>query len=100
MMTKIPVNKDEIFYRLALGEAEHVGTKTAKKLINHFGSAQEVFRLSGRELMQVQGMAHNRATSIAGFSNWSKVEKEFDYAEKNGIKVVSYTEALYPNRLK
>jgi DNA processing protein len=100
MMTNIPVNKDEIFYRLALGEAEHVGTKTAKKLINHFGSAQEVFRLSGRELMQVQGMAHNRAISIAGFSNWDKVERELEYAEKNGIKVISYTDSLYPNRLK
>ena len=99
-MTKIPVNKDEIFYRIALGEAENVGKITAKKLISHFGSAHEVFRLSGRELMQVGGMAHYRAKAIAGFSNWSKVERELDYAEKNGIQVISYTDSLYPNRLK
>jgi DNA processing protein len=99
-MTKIPVNKDEIFYRLALSEVENVGIKTAKKLISHFGSAQEVFRLSGRELMQVQGMIQHRAVGIAGFSNWDKVEKEFDYAEANGIKVISYTDPQYPNRLK
>ena len=99
-MTKIPVNKDEIFYRLALGQVENVGIKTAKKLIGHFGSAQEVFRLSGRELMQVQGMAHSRATAISGFSDWDKVEKEFDYAESKGIKVLTYTDPLYPNRLK
>lgn len=100
MMTKIPVNKDEIFYRIALGEAANVGIKTAKKLINHFGSAQEVFRLSGRELMQVQGMAHNRATAISRFSDWAKVEKELDYAEKNGIRIATFTDSLYPNRLK
>jgi len=99
-MTKIPVNKDEIFYRIALGEAENVGIKTAKKLISHFGSAHEVFRLSGRELMQVEGMAHYRAKAIAGFSKWDKVEKELDYAEKNGIQVISYTDSTYPNRLK
>ncbi|MGB6037368.1 MAG: DNA-processing protein DprA [Cryomorphaceae bacterium] len=99
-MTKIPVNKDEIFYRIALGEADNVGIKTAKKLIGHFGSAQEVFRLSSRELMQVQGMAHHRAAAIAGFSDWEKVEKEIEYAEKNGIKVISYTDSIYPNRLK
>ena len=99
-MTNIPVNKDEIFFRIALGEADNVGIKTAKKLISHFGSAQEVFRLSGRELMQVQGMAHNRAAAIAGFANWDKVEKELNYAEKNGIKAISYSDSLYPNRLK
>lgn len=99
-MTKIPVNKDEIFYRLALGEVENVGIKTAKKLINHFGTAEEVFRLSSRELMQVQGMVQHRATAIAGFSNWEKVERELNYAERNGIKTISYSETAYPNRLK
>jgi len=99
-VTKIPVNKDEIFYRLALGQVENVGIKTAKKLINHFGSAQEVFRLSTRELMQVQGMAHLRAIGISGFSDWKRVEDEFEFALKNGIEVISYTETRYPNRLK
>jgi DNA processing protein len=99
-VTKIPVNKDEIFYRLALGQVESVGIKSAKKLINHFGSAKEVFRLSSRELMQVQGMAQNRALAISGFSQWKTVEEEFEFALKNGIEVVSYTESRYPNRLK
>lgn len=99
-VAKIPVNKDEIFYRLALGQVENVGTKTAKKLINHFGSAKEVFRLSTRELMQVQGMVHHRATAISGFSGWQAVEHEFDFALKNGVQVISFTEEHYPNRLK
>ncbi|MEM9050561.1 MAG: DNA-processing protein DprA [Bacteroidota bacterium] len=99
-MANIPVNKDEIFYRLALSEAENVGVKTAKKLINHFGSAREVFNLSTRELMQVQGMAMHRAVSISTFSGWERIEKELNYAEKSGVEVTSFTDKDYPNRLK
>jgi len=99
-MTNIPVNKNEIFYRIALGEVEHVGVKTAKKLIGHFGSAQEVFKLSTRELMQVQGMATHRAVSISNFSAWDSIQKELEYADKNNIEVISYTDHNYPNRLK
>ncbi|MCH2214993.1 MAG: DNA-processing protein DprA [Flavobacteriales bacterium] len=99
-MANIPVNKDEIFYRLALSEVDHVGVKTAKKLINHFGSSQEVFNLSTRELMQVQGMVLHRAVSISTFAGWERVEKELNYAEDNNIEVVSFTEKNYPNRLK
>ena len=91
-MANIPVNKDEIFYRLALSEVDHVGVKTAKKLINHFGSSQEVFNLSTRELMQVQGMVLHRAVSISTFAGWERVEKELNYAEDNNIEVVSFTE--------
>jgi len=99
-MTNIPVNQNEIFYRIALGEVEHIGVKTAKKLISHFGSAREVFNLSTRELLQVQGMATHRAASISSFSGWKKIEEELEYANENGIGIISYTDPNYPNRLK
>mgnify|MGYP006287669619 CR=1 FL=1 len=99
-MKNIPTNKDEIFYRIALSAVDNIGVKSAKKLINHFGSAKEIFRLSSRELMQVQGMSLVRATSISAFSNWEKVEREVNYAEKNGIQIISYLDPKYPNRLK
>jgi DNA processing protein len=99
-MKKIPTGKDEIFYRLALSKVDNIGTKSAKKLINHFGSAEEVFQLSSRELMNVQGLAQHRAISIGTFSEWDAVSEELDFCEKNGIEVFSYSDKRYPNRLK
>lgn len=99
-MTKIPVNKDEVFYRIALSQVDHIGVKSAKKLINHFGTAKEVFQLGMRDLMQVPGMSTFRASAIVQFKMWDKVEAEMEYAERNGIRIVSYFDEGYPTRLK
>lgn len=99
MMLKIPVDKDEVFYQLALSRVDNIGVMSVKKLIKHFGTAREVFNLSSRELMQVQGMSLVRAGSIASFKDFSSVEKEFLFAEKEGIEIISFQDKEYPNRL-
>jgi len=99
-MKRIPVNKDEVFYRIALSKVENIGVKSAKKLINHFGSARELFALDARDLMQVRGMNMVRASAILSFDGWDDVEREMDFASKNEIRVLSHTDGEYPNRLK
>ena len=98
-MAKIPINKDEVFYQLALSRVENIGVISVKKLIRHFGTAREVFNLSSRELMQVPGMSLIRAGSIASFRDFDSVEKDFEYAEKEGIEIISFQDDNYPNRL-
>lgn len=98
-MNKIPVNKDEVFYQLALSKVENVGVMSVKKLIRHFGTAREVFNLSSRELMQVPGMSLVRAAAISSFSGFDEVEKDFDFAEKKGVEIISFQDVNYPNRL-
>lgn len=98
-MKKIPVNKDEVFYQLALSKVENVGVISVKKLIRHFGTAREVFNLSSRELMQVPGMSLARAGAIASFHEFEAVEKDFEFAEKHGVEVISFQDPNYPNRL-
>ena len=41
---------DEIRFQIALLEFEHVGHTVARKLIETFGSAEEVFKASKKEL--------------------------------------------------
>ena len=98
-MKKIPVNKDEVFYQLALSKIDNIGVMSVKKLINHFGTAREVFNLSTRELMQVQGMSLVRAQAIAAHSDFGDVEKDFEFAERKGIEIISFQDRNYPNRL-
>lgn len=99
-MAKIPTDKDEIFYQLALCEVENLGVMSVKKLIRYFGSAREVFNLSSRELMQVPGMSIIRASSISKFRNFEVAEENINYAEKHGHRIISFLDADYPNRLK
>lgn len=98
-MKKIPVNKDEVFYQLALSKIENIGVMSVKKLIKHFGTAREVFNLSTRELMQVQGMSLVRAQAIAAYSDFTELEKDFEFAENEGIEIISFQDRNYPNRL-
>src|SRR5690554_2237661 len=98
-MTKIPTDKDEVFYQLALSQVDNIGVMSVKKLIRHFGTAREVFNLSSRELMQVPGMSLIRAGSIASFRNFDSIERNFEFAEKEGVEIISFQDANYPNRL-
>jgi len=76
-----------------------VGVRSARKLINHFGSAREVFALGTRDLLQVQGMGLPRAHAIKGFNEFDSVERELNFAEKNGLHVLSFQDENYPKRL-
>lgn len=98
-MPTIPAERDEIFYQLALSQVESVGVRSARKLINHFGSAREVFTLGTRDLLQVQGMGLPRAYAIKDFNKFEKVDRELNFAVKNGINVLSFQNEEYPKRL-
>ncbi len=92
--------KDDIFYQLALTFVDGVGTSSAKKLIQHFGTAEEVFKQKAKELSQVQGLTSGRAVAVGGFSDFAKAEHELAYCEKHDIEIISFLDKAYPNRLK
>ncbi len=98
-MTRIPSDRQEIFYQLALCQVENLGVISVKRLIRHFGSAREVFNLSSRELMQVPGMNVIRAMAIANFHDFADVEKNIEFSEKEGHEIISFLDPTYPNRL-
>lgn len=94
------LNRDEVFYQLALSQVERVGLMSAKKMVKHFGSARKVFDTSLRDLLQVPGLRDGQAAQIKSFKGFDAIEKEFDFAEKQGIRVLSFQDDAYPSRLK
>ncbi len=91
---------EDLLYQLALTFVDGVGPQSARKLIQHFGSAQEVFRQKARDLSQVPGINTTRVAAIAGYSDFAKAEHEISYCEKHHIEVISFLTKTYPNRLK
>lgn len=99
MNKAIPTHRSEVFYQLALSQVDNVGVMSSKKLIKHFGTAEEVFMRSSAELMQIQGMNLARASAIASFSNFDPITKDLETAENLGVQVISFQDSAYPKRL-
>ncbi|MCG6552446.1 MAG: DNA-processing protein DprA [Candidatus Magnetominusculus sp. LBB02] len=91
---------DDLKYLLALSTIPVIGPGTTRKLLNAFGSPENIFRASMSELLQVEGVGKGRAVGIANFKAWDETEKIIDKCEKTGIRILYYKDADYPALLK
>jgi len=89
----------ELLYQLALTEVPNVGHVRAKILAIYFGSAENIFRSSLKELENIEGIGNIAAKSIKSFSDFSKAEDEIKFIEKYKIKPLFLTDKNYPQRL-
>jgi DNA processing protein len=89
----------ELLYQLALTEVPHIGCVQAKLLLQHFGSAENIFKAKLHELESLDGMGEVRARSVKSFSSFSKAEEEMKFIEKYKITPLFLTDKNYPQRL-
>ena len=93
------MSNDELFYLLALQKVKNVGDISAKKLLLHFGSAQNIFEAARTNQINIPDIGTVMIQSIKSFSDWKKVEKEITFIEKNKIKTISIFDEAYPYKL-
>ena len=93
-------NKSTEVFRIALSMVKQVGSVRARQLIQHFGSAESVFKASGKDLLQVSGISKIIAESIRKADVLEKAKVELDFIRKNKIKLLYFMDEDYPNRLK
>lgn len=91
---------DEKVYELALICVPGVGAQTAKTLLSYCGSAREVFQTSSKDLLQIPGVGQKMADSIRSEALLQKAEKEWQYMEETGVRLIMYYEPEYPQRLR
>ncbi len=90
----------DLQYWIALNILPDVGPVLSRRLISAFGSPENIFSMSLKELRQIPGVGENRALRIMKFNEWDKVQKEIDIAEKNNIHIMTSADQLYPEGLK
>ncbi|HEU4552777.1 MAG TPA: DNA-processing protein DprA [Chitinophaga sp.] len=90
----------ELLHQIALTLIPQVGDVTAKKLIDHFGSAGAIFKAGKQALEKIPEIGSIRAAAIKQFSNFARVEEEIRFIEKYNIQPVFYTDAAYPQKLQ
>ena len=93
------MNKMELLHILALLKVEGVGDIVAKKLINHCGSAEEVFKSKSNHLKSIDGIGSVLLHNLKDKTVFEKAEQELKYIESENVTVLYYQDANYPKAL-
>jgi len=85
---------------LTLQRIPFLGDGSIKKLIQIFGSAQEVLRQKKTRLLQVDGIGEYKLQNFWNEEHHAFAKAELEYIHSNNITVTAYTDARYPESLK
>jgi DNA processing protein len=94
------MNKDELFYKLALSMVPGIGGVLARNLLAYTGSAEKVFCEPFKTLMKIPGIGEVNAKRLQDRNIFLKAEKELEFIHKHKIEVRFFTDRNYPRRLK
>jgi DNA processing protein len=89
----------EALYQLALTQVPNVGCVIAKILVEHFGSAAEIFSAKQSTLSRIDGVGEVRAKSIKAFTEFEAYRDELAFIEKHKIQMLFINDDAYPKRL-
>jgi DNA processing protein len=90
----------DIRYWIALSMLSDIGPMSAKKLLAAFGTPEKIFDARVDDLLEIENIGRNRASSIRQFSSWEDVEKRARLVEQKGITAVSFESPAYPEMLR
>ena len=94
------MNPSHLHYALALQAVPNIGDITAKKLIQHCGSPEAVFKSSKQVLQSIGGIGTVVINALKRSKTLKIAEKELEFIQKNKIQAYYFDDANYPFRLK
>jgi len=89
-------------YDLALLSIPTVGSVTLRQLVSYCGSSKEVFSAPTKKLLRVPGVGKKTVEVIKEFRDKAPAfaEAEWEKVQKTGVKLISFRDKDYPQRLK
>lgn len=94
------MNPTQLHFALALQAVPNIGDITAKKLIQHCGSPEAVFKASKKTLQSIDGIGTVIINALQHSNTLKIAEKELEFIQKNDIQAFYFDDADYPYRLK
>lgn len=85
---------------LALHAIPGIGDVTLRQLISYAGDAENVFKTPKGKLLKIPGIGRVTAESIRTGNTYKQAEAELKQAEKEDVRILLFTDAAYPSRLK
>jgi DNA processing protein len=89
-----------LIHSTALSFVKNLGPVAAKSLMAYLGGAEEVFKASPAKMSTIPGIGEKRASQWNFDEALKLAEKELEFADKQGIELIFYTDGRYPKRLK
>jgi len=90
---------NDLLYQIALTMVPNIGSVQAKILVEHFGSAEAIFKATKDELENFEGIGTIKAKSIKSFEDFAGAEAEIAFTERYKIQTLFLTDPQYPHRL-
>lgn len=94
------MTEQELIYTLALQHVPKIGSTTAKKLINHCGSAEAVLKEKKHNLLKIDGIGRVTIEGLFDAIHIEEAENELQFIKTNDIQVHYFRDEAYPERLK
>ncbi|ULQ56775.1 DNA-processing protein DprA [Flavihumibacter rivuli] len=91
--------EEELLYQVALTMAPHIGNVQAKILVQQFGSASAIFKVSIHQLEKVEGMGATRARAIKRFHDWDTAAAQVARLKASSLRTLFLSDEDYPRRL-
>ncbi|HIE15465.1 MAG TPA: DNA-protecting protein DprA [Bacteroidales bacterium] len=89
----------DILFTIALNFVPKIGPTIARKLIERFGSAEDVFLQKTKELKQFSGVGPTLATALINRQILKMAEQEMAFCEKHKIDIIHYKDKKFPSLL-
>jgi DNA processing protein len=84
---------------VSLNMVAAIGSTRLKKLLEFFGKPQNILNAPADRLMMISGIGEKIAGTISTFKE-EALEKELKEAGKQKVKIITFTDAGYPENLK
>lgn len=94
------MQKNDLFFTLALLQVEGIGDVIAKKLLKNFGSAEEILKAKKTDLAKIDGIGKSILSNLKNPTIFNLAEAELDFLEKENITSLYFQNENYPERLK
>ncbi|TVZ52742.1 DNA-processing protein DprA [Dokdonia sp. Hel_I_53] len=94
------MSEKELLALLVLQYTPHLGDGSIKRLIQKFGSAQEVLLQKKSTLLAIDGIGEHKLSAFGKEEYYAFAKAELEYMSNDGIHAVSYLQDEYPLRLK
>lgn len=95
-----PSSRTDQLHQVALTMIPDIGPITARKLIETYGSARQVFKQSRDSLLQIQGIGPRLSQTILSSRSLDRARIELDFLKKHHIHILYIKDPDYPDRLR
>lgn len=88
------------FYWLALKSISGIGNRTFKRLLTYFGTPENVFKSSRKDLLATEVVSLRVVSEIQNFKEENRIRKELKEVKRRGFHLISFGDDEYPNYLR